>query len=292
MRARFAIWILGILLVMQVFAVGTSAGAPKLKPKAVYGADGPLFTVATGSPGALGLLKAVAEPFCRANNCRISWVKKGSGASLRALKAGQVDMVMVHAPAAEKQAVQEGWAAMRTLLGSNEFYVVGPPDDPAGIRKARFATDAFSRIARAKARFFSRGDHSGTHKKEMGIWKTAGIEPKGDWYVITNDFMGPTLMRADKEKGYFMTDSSTFFVKKPKLQNVQVLFKGDPVLINVYHALVAAPGRSPKAKGALAVKFVDFLKSEQGQKIYRTYGISQYGSALYNDAEYARRWEH
>jgi len=260
------------------------------KYNAVYGAAGPAMTVATGSPGALGLLKELAEPFCSTNHCRINWTKKGSGASLKAMNRGKVDMVMVHAPAAEKKAVKDGWATMRTLIGSNEFYIVGPKADPAGISEAKSANAAYAAIAKAKATFFSRGDNSGTHKKEMKIWKLAGIKPSGSWYVVTSDFMGPTLMRADKKTGYFMTDSSTFFAKQSKIKNLKILFKGDPVLVNVYHALVAAPEKYPTANYDLAAAFVNFSASPEGQKIYREYGKTKFGTPLYNDAEYAKKW--
>ena len=268
------------------------AGAEKQKYNAVYGTGDQSITLATGSPGALGLLKALAEPFCQANHCQINWTKKGSGASLKAMKAGKVELVMVHAPAAEEKAVKEGWATMRTLLGSNEFYIVGPGSDPAGISKAGSAKDAYTMVAKAQAKFFSRGDNSGTHKKEMKIWKLSGIEPAGNWYVVTKDFMGPTLMRADKEIGYFMTDSSTFFAKQSKIRNLKILFKGDPILVNVYHALVASPERYPKANYTLAAKFVNFVNSAAGQKVFREYGKTKYGTPLYSDAEYAKKWEH
>jgi tungstate transport system substrate-binding protein len=268
-----------------------AAGTDKQKYNAVYGAGDQGITVATGSPAILGLLKAIADPFCQANNCRINWIKKGSGASLKAMKEGKVDLVMVHAPAAEKAAVKEGWATMRTLLGSNEFYIVGPESDPAGIKKAGSAKEAYTMIAKAQTKFFSRGDNSGTHKKEMMVWKLSGINPSGPWYIVTKDFMGPTLMRADKEEGYFMTDSSTFFVKQSEIRNLKILFKGDPVLVNVYHALVASPEKYPKANYELAAKFVKFMNSPEGQKFFEEYGKAKYGTALYNDAEYARKWE-
>ena len=277
-----------VLLLSVCHAYAGKSDAQKYN--AVYGTDGPAITVATGSPGALGLLKALADPFCSANHCRINWIKKGSGASLKAMNAGKVDIVMVHAPAAEKKAVKDGWATMRILLGSNEFYIVGPEFDPAGISKAESAKDAYAMISKARAKFFSRGDNSGTHKKEMKIWKLAGIKPAGSWYVVTSDFMGPTLMRADKELGYFMTDSSTFFARQSKIKNLKILFKGDPVLVNVYHALVAAPAKYPKANYDLAAKFVKFSSSPEGQKIYREYGKTKFGTPIYNDAEYAKKW--
>ncbi|MDY7038738.1 MAG: ABC transporter substrate-binding protein, partial [Thermodesulfobacteriota bacterium] len=179
----------------------------------------------------------------------------------------------------------------RTLLGSNEFYIVGPGSDPAGISKAGLAKDAYTMIAKAQTKFFSRGDNSGTHKKEMMIWKLTEIHPSGAWYVITKDFMGPTLMRADKELGYFMTDSSTFFARQSKIKNLKILFKGDPFLVNVYHALVASPEKYPKANYEVAARFVKFVSSGNGQKIFREYGRAKYGTPLYNDAQYAKKWE-
>jgi len=283
--------ILFLQLLFLLAFISLAKGSDKQDYQATYGKGDQTICVATGSPGALGLLQALAEPFCQANHCRINWVKRGSGASLKALKARTVDMVMVHAPALEKKAVEEGWAIMRTLLGSNEFYIVGPKSDPAGISKAKSARNAYERIAKARATFFSRGDNSGTHKKEMKIWKLAGIEPAGNWYVVTGDFMGPTLMRADKDLGYFMTDSSTFFAKQSKIKNLKVLFKEDPILVNVYHALVASPETHPQMNYALAAKFVTFVSSPEGQKIYREYGKIKYGAPLYNDAEYAKKWE-
>lgn len=291
MKKKFSnlvvLFLVSLLCVCHVYAGQSDAQ----KYNAVYGAGGPAMTVATGSPGALGLLKALAEPFCSANHCRINWIKKGSGASLKAMQAGKVDMVMVHAPTTEKKAVEDGWATMRTLLGSNEFYIVGPESDPAGISKAKSAKDAYAMISKAGAKFFSRSDNSVTHKKEMKIWKLAGIKPAGSWYVVTKDFMGPTLMRADKETGYFMSDSSTFFAKKSAIKNLKILFQRDPVLVNVYHALVASPARYPQANYKLATKFVEFISSAGGQKIFRDYGKTKYGSPLYNDAEYAKKWE-
>jgi len=280
-----------LLLAMLLFVSAWGGVDAKQTYDETYGTGDQAITVATGSPGALGLLKALAEPFCQANQCRIYWIKRGSGASLKALNAGEVDMVMVHAPAAEKKAVEEGWATMRTLLGCNEFFIVGPEADPAGISKATSAKEAYAMIAKAQAKFFSRGDNSGTHKKEMGIWKEAEIAPQGSWYIVTGGFMGPTLMQADKELGYFMTDSSTFFARRAKIKNLKVLFKGDPVLGNVYHALVAAPDRYPQANYALAAKFVQFVSSPKGQEIYREYGKKEFGMPLYNDATYAEKWE-
>jgi tungstate transport system substrate-binding protein len=279
----------GILIIAMLlpFATVTVAGDDC---KAVY-VNGPhKFTLATGSPGELGLLKELAGVFNKKHNTTMCWRKAGSGKSLKLLKAKKVDIVMVHAPAAEKKAVQEGWAIKRKLIGSNEFYIVGPKDDPANIAQAKTAADAYARIAKANAKFMSRGDNSGTHKKERFIWKKAGIQPSGIWYIITKDFMMATLKRANKEKGYFMTDSSTWVAGKKSLNNLSVLFRGDPVLINTYHALCQPEGATSGQK--FASLFVDFVGGEEGQKIIGTYGKDLYGEAMYNDAIYAKKYDH
>ena len=280
-----------LVLVFGLVAFSTAALA-KSACKAVYG-DGPnKFTLATGSPGELGLVKELGKAFLPAEKATLCWKKAGSGASLKLLKGKKVDVIMVHAPAAEKKAVKDGWAIKRSLLGSNEFYIVGPKADPAGIAKAKTAAEAYAMIAKAKAKFISRGDNSGTHKKEMAIWKKAGIKPLGSWYVVTKDFMMASLKKADKIGAYFMTDSSTW-VKGEALFGLKALavrFKGDPFLINTYHALCQPKGATPAA--GLGARFIDFLKSEKGQKIFRQFGEKQFGKPLYNDAAYAKKYEH
>lgn len=279
-----------LLLILSFLFISLPAPGSAAECKAVYGDAGQAFRLATGSPGELGLLKVLADAFNKTHGTKMCWVKAGSGKSLKLLKAKEVDVIMVHAPAAEKQAVADGWAIKRSLIGSNEFYIVGPKADPAGISSATSAADAYARIAAAKAPFLSRGDNSGTNKKELGIWKTAGIAPTGDWYIITKDFMMATLKKADKVGGYFMTDSSTWVAGKKDLANLTVLFRGDPVLINTYHGLCQPEGATPAQPKASA--FIDFISSEQGQKLIRDYGKDLYGEAMYNDAVYAKQYDH
>lgn len=254
-----------------------------------YGKGPNAFSLATGSPGELGLLKALAEAFDKKEGATLCWVKAGSGAGLKLLKEKKVDMIMVHAPAAEKEAVKDGWAIKRTLIGSNEFYLVGPSEDPARIAEATSAEDAFTRIAKSRAKFFSRGDNSGTHKKEMAIWKKAGTIPEGPWYVVTKDFMEATLKRADAEKGYFMTDSSTWVATRSGLPNLKILFRGDKYLVNTYHALCQPENATPGQK--TAAKFIDFVASKEGQDIIARYGKSKHGEGLYNDGAYAKKYD-
>lgn len=278
-----------MLSALVVLFLGAN-GFAKETCKAVYGQSDKVFTLATGSPGELGLLEGLAAAFNEKNGTAMCWRKAGSGKSLKLLKNLDVDVIMVHAPAAEKKAVEDGWAIKRSLIGSNEFYIVGPKDDPAGIADAATASVAYAKIAAAGTPFLSRGDNSGTNKKELRIWKSAGISPNGDWYVITKDFMMATLKKANEIGGYFMTDSSTWVAGQKDLDQLAILFKGDPVLINTYHGLCQPKGAT---KGQEAAEmFLDFLGSKEGQYIVRTYGKVAHGAPMYNDAEYATQYDH
>lgn len=249
----------------------------------IYGAGNTQIRLATGSPGELGLVKAIAEEFSARNDVQICWIKAGSGKTLELLKGGEIDIAMVHAPKAEKQAIKEGWARNRTLIGSNEFYIIGDKSDPAGIREAKSAVEAYTKIAQSKALFYTRADNSGTHKKELAIWKMAGIEPNGEWYVANKDFMLATLKKADETKGYFMTDSSTYKTAKNELKNSEILFRGDKILVNTYVAMSRAKPRKIDAA------FIAFLASKQGQNLIENYG-KEHGEALYEGAAYAKQF--
>jgi tungstate transport system substrate-binding protein len=277
------------LAVWAVIISFASLSSAQDQAAGVYGAGPDKFSIATGSPGELGLLKALADAFTPQTNSTLLWIKAGSGESLKMFKEKTVDLIMSHSPGAEQKAVAEGWATQRTLIGSNEFFIVGPAEDPAQVAAAQSAADAYTRIATAKAKFFSRGDNSGTHKKEQEIWQKVGITPAGDWYLVTHEFMIATLKRTNDEKGYFMTDSSTWVAEKNHLANLKVLFRGDKLLVNVYHALCQPAGATPGA--ARAARFIEFVASPRGQEIIRGFGKAQYGEGLYNDAAYAKQYE-
>lgn len=282
----FVLVVLGGLLAGLLLAQNARAAT---RPTAVYGAGERSFSVATASPGELGLLALLGETYGARVGCAVAWVKAGSGRAFELLRQGEVDMVMVHAPAACQKAVAEGWAGRDALIGSNEFYLVGPAADPAGVARAASAVEAYRKIAAARERFFSRGDNSGTHKKEMAIWQEAGIAPAGDWYVVTGDFMTATLRRAAREGGYFMTDSSIWVAEKAQLPGLTRLFSGDRVLVNTYHALCQLRDGAPVSD--LAAGFIDFVASAEGQALLVGFGRDRFGASLYNDAAYARQYE-
>jgi tungstate transport system substrate-binding protein len=269
-----------ILAVLAMGAAWPASAESDSVPETVYGDAGPMLRVATGSPGELGLLGALAAAFAAQEPVRVAWYKSGSGAALALLQAGQVDLVMVHAPAAERVAVAQGWAARRTALGGNAYYLVGPAADPAGVRQAADVVDALRRIAGANGKFLTRGDQSGTHRQELALWDLAGIQPDWPGYYASNDFMAASLRQADRDGAYFLTDNSTWVVLRGELANLDLLFSNDPRLINAYHALLAPDGASVK----LAARFSEFLAGPSGQAIIRTFGRDRFGSALYVDA--------
>lgn len=256
---------------------------------AEYGSGAHKFSLATGSPGELGLLKALGEAFGKQADATLLWVKAGTGQSMSLLKERKVDMAMVHAPTQVDKAITDGWAVGKTLIGSNEFYIVGPATDPAGIAQTKDVADAYQRIATVKAKFVSRGDNSGTHQKEMQVWAKANVKPEGDWYIVTKDFMTASLKRADSEGAYFMSDSSTWIMEQGVAPSLKILFRGDRFLVNTYHAIVAPAGAT--AGRDTAAKFIAFVASPAGQKIIREYGAGQYPQALYNDADYAKQYD-
>lgn len=276
------------------FAVATAVGftLPAIaadETGATYGKGRNTFSLATGSPGELGLLKLLAEEFALFADAKMVWVKAGTGASLKLLQEKKVDMVMVHAPAQVDKAIKDGWATGKTLIGSNEFYIVGPKTDPAGISQSASAADAYQRIAKQGAPFVSRGDNSGTHQKEMQIWQKAGTQPAGAWYIVTRDFMTASLKRANAENAYFMSDSSTWIMEKGVAPDLVILYKGDKFLVNTYHAIAAPPGATPGRD--TAEKFIAFVASPAGQKIIVGYGRDRFGEGLYNDEAYARQYD-
>jgi tungstate transport system substrate-binding protein len=273
-------------MLLVYFVAVTSA---EQKCDGLYGTGKNSFSLATGSPGELGILKVIAEAFAKENDAKMCWVKAGSGDSIKLLKEKKVDMIMVHAPSAEKKAVSDGWATNHKLIGSNEFYIVGSEKDPAKIAEAKTVSDVYKRIASIKAKFFSRGDNSGTHKKEMDAWAKAGITPSGDWYIVTKAFMTATLKRANDEKGYFMTDSSTWVAERKNVPDLKILFRGDKFLINTYHTLSQPKGVTAGAD--TAAKFIDFVVSTKGQKLLSDYGKDTFGEGLYNDSAYAKQYD-
>lgn len=250
-------------------------------PDAVWGRGARVFTLATGSPGELGLLEVLATDFAKLHDATVRWYKAGSGQAMKLLKDRTVDMVLAHAPAAERQAVADGWATGRVLIGSNEFWLLGPVEDPAKVADARDAPDAFRRIQDAGAKFVSRGDNSGTHQKELEVWKAAGRSPEGTNLIVTKDFMTASMKRANDEGGYFLTDSSTYIAERRNMPNLVRLFRGGEILVNPYHTLYLT---DPTPGAVTAREFGAYLQSDTVQGLLRRFGQDRHGESMYNDA--------
>ena len=219
-----------------------------------------------------GLLDVLIPPFERQTGCRVDVIAVGTGKALRLGRSGDVDVVMVHAPKAEKAFVGEGYGVDRTRIMHNDFVVVGPARDPAGVRAAGSAAEALKRIATARAVFVSRGDDSGTHKKERALWRAAGMDPGGAWYREAGQGMGAVLRMADELRAYTLADRGTYLAMKDKLDLV-ILYAGDPALMNPYHVIAVNPKRHPHVKYDLARRFIAYLTGPEAQKIIADYRV-------------------
>lgn len=262
-------------------ALTHAQGTTAPRPDAVWGSGPNTFSLATGSPGELGLLEVLAVDFAKSHNATISWFKAGSGQAMRLLQERKVDMVLAHAPPAERKAVADGWANGRRLIGSNEFWILGPAEDPAKLAAASDAADALRRILDSGAKFVSRGDNSGTHQKENEIWKAAGRTPGSAGLIVTKDFMTASMRRANDEGAYFLTDSSTFIVERRNMPKLKLVFRGGEILANPYHTLYLT---DPTPGAVTARKFGEYLASERVQALMRDFGKEKYGEPMYNDA--------
>jgi len=220
-----------------------------------------------------GLLKELLPPFEKANDLKVDVIAVGTGKALKLGENGDVDVVFVHARAAEDKFVADGFGVDRRGVMYNDFVVVGPKADPAGLQSVKTATEAFRKLAAGKAPFISRGDDSGTHKKELEIWKAAGIEPRGAWYVPAGQGMGEVLNMADEKRGYALTDRGTFIAYQSKVELV-VVCEGDKALFNPYGIIAVNPKKHAHAQYDLAKKLIDFVVGPEGQKIIGDYKVN------------------
>jgi tungstate transport system substrate-binding protein len=215
-----------------------------------------------------GLFDYLLPIFEKKTGIKVDVVAVGTGASIEIGKLGDADVVMVHAKDLELKAVEEGAFVNRHDLMYNDFVIIGPANDPLQIKGMKSALEAFKKIAAQGTEFVSRGDKSGTHTKELAIWKTAGLDPKGQkWYLEVGQGMEKTQRIADEKRAYTLTDRGTWLATrdKDKLDMVVVL-EGDPVLFNQYGVMAVNPEKYQQVKYKEAMAFVDWLISPEGQK--------------------------
>ena len=231
-----------------------------------------------------GIVGALETEFEKETGIRVRHVGAGTGAALDIAKQGTVDLVMVHAKSLEEKFVQEGFGTERIDLMFNDFVIVGPPGDPAGIKGIKQATEALRVISQKGVTFISRGDKSGTHVAEMELWQKAGIKPSGPWYVIYEKGSTgnvPTLRYTNEKNAYTVIDRATFLTIKDEVKLV-VLVEKDEALLNFISLIPVNPKKFPRVNYADTMAFVSWLTSpEKGQKIIRDFGKDKYGSPLF-----------
>lgn len=226
-----------------------------------------------------GLLDVLVKDFQDRTGRRIRATAVGTGAALAIGAKGDADVVVVHAPKAEHEFMAAGNGDRRHLFMHNDFVVVGPGGDPAGI-KGKPVFDALRRIASAGSAFVSRGDRSGTHLLEMDLWERTGVKPSGAWYVEAATGMGQTLTIASEKRAYTLTDRGTYLARKSQLE-LAILVEKDPPLTNLYHVITVEPRRFPRVNNAGANAFADFLLSAPAQELIRTFGVDRFGEPLF-----------
>ncbi len=228
-----------------------------------------------------GLLDLLIPIFEKKRGYFVKTIAVGSGQAMAMGMKGEVDVLLVHSPDAEKKFISEGYGINRKIVMYNDFVIVGPFEDPAKTKEVKLASEAFKRIAMTGALFLSRSDHSGTHIKEMEIWKSISMNPEGKkWYHETGLGMGETLHVSDEKRGYTLSDRGTYLALKKSL-GLEILVQGDPNLLNVYHIIEVNPARWPKVNEAGAKAFVEFMISMEVQQLIKTFGLNQYGSFLF-----------
>ncbi|RBI60506.1 molybdenum transporter [halophilic archaeon] len=245
--------------------------------------DDQLVLATTTSTYDTGLLDAIHPTFEKDYGITIKTIPKGTGASIRTARDGDADVILVHARNAEDKFMQDGFGVNRRDVMFNDFVIVGPKDDPAGINGMKSATDAFTKIAETQSTFISRGDDSGTNKKELIIWKEAGTNPSGKWYRKIGKGMGDTLVQANQSGAYTLADRGTYLSMQNEIDlviHVQGPLKGGPVILkNPYGVMAVNPAKYSDVNYQAAMAYIGFLTSPQGQSMIKNYTAN--GSQLF-----------
>jgi len=249
-----------VFLVVGVVAVALAAGTASAETR--------IKCASTTSTQNAGLFDYLLPLFDKKTGIKVDVVAVGTGAAIEIGKRGDADVVLVHAKNQELKAVEEGFFVNRHDVMYNDFVIIGPPDDPAKIKGLKSTLEAFKKIAGSSAPFVSRGDKSGTHSKELAIWKQAGLDPKGQkWYMEVGQGMEKTQRIANEKRAYTLTDRGTWLATKDKdkLEMVVVL-EGDPVLFNQYGVMAVNPDKHKNVKNQEAMAFINWLISPEGQE--------------------------
>jgi tungstate transport system substrate-binding protein len=273
--------ILSLVLAACSTATPVSTEAPISAPTQPIVLDNPsLILATTTSTQDSGLLDILVPDFQEKTGYTVKTVAVGSGEAMKMGQECNADVLLVHSPAAEKEFMSNNYGSDRRLVMHNDFIIVGPASDPAGIKGLPTSTEAFTKIADSQSPFISRGDDSGTHSKEKAIWKAANLTPEGEWYLESGQGMGATLTIASEQEAYTLTDRATYLANKDNYQ-LDNLVEGDAGLLNVYHVIVVNPANCSSVNNAGAIAFADYIVSPDTQSLIGSFGTEKYGQPLF-----------
>ena len=248
---------------------------------AACGSDETLILATTTSTFDSGLLDELEPLFEEQTGLNLKIIAVGTGQALEMGRRGDADVLLVHAPTAEEEFIEDGYGVNRQLVMHNDFVIVGPDDDPVDMRSAEDAVTALLGLRTSEMTFVSRGDDSGTHKRELSLWNDLGFDPTGeDWYLESGQGMGATLQIANQREAYTLTDRATYLALQDVL-DLEILFEGDRGLLNIYHVMQVNPDTSGDVNASGATAFVDFMVAEETQAVIAEFGIDEFGQPLF-----------
>ena len=259
------------LLLLALLAAGCTGSSPT---------HGTLTLATTTSTQDSGLLDVLVPLFREKTGIEVKVVAVGSGQALQLGRRGDADVILAHSPEDEERFMAEGHGEGRRAVMHNDFVLVGPPSDPASIRGSTSIAEAFRAIAEGRSPFVSRGDDSGTHRKELEVWREAGVEPAGDWYVRAGAGMGQVLRMADQERAYTLGDRATFLAQRGTLDLV-IIARGRPAAQEPLPRPRRQPREAPRRPRGEARKFAEFLRSDEARRAISTFGIDRFGEGLF-----------
>jgi tungstate transport system substrate-binding protein len=265
----------GFFLAALIAALATSTLARGAEPT-----QRNVILSTTTSTQDTGLLDVLVPLFEKQTGYVVKTVSVGTGQALALAAKGDADVALVHAPSREKEYVAKGNLLNRRLVMYNDFVIVGPKEDPARVGSTKKTIDALKLIEKASARFVSRGDNSGTHILEKALWKQAGIEPKGAWYIESGQGMGATLGIANERNAYALADRATYLAFSQRLA-LAVLIEGDKPLLNVYSVMEVNPANGPRINAVGGKAFADFMVAPATQVVVKSFGIEKFGRPLF-----------
>lgn len=252
-----------------------------LIPQVSFAADNLRLATTTSTENS-GLLTELLPPFEKASDCKVDVIAVGTGKAIKLGETGDVDVILVHARRKENKFVADGYGIDRRDIMYNDFVILGPDVDPAGVTNATDAAEAMRKIAEAQATFISRGDDSGTHTREIQLWAAAEVTPNEEWYLEAGRGMGEVLVMATERGAYTLSDRGTYIAFGGKT-NLKVVFEGDGRLFNPYGAIMINPAKHPHVKQSLAKAFLDYLTSPRARALIT--GFRKSGQQLFYVAE-------